>query len=107
MPSYIITGNCDDVLAKLKTTLKAHDAKFDANLQSQFKSTMTPRKPAAVAAPAPAPTPPRQPGPAFAAPAGKPAPATGSTTGTMLSSSRNADDSVRGRLRTSLRTTSR
>ena len=107
LPSYIITGNCDDALAKLNATLKAQDAKFEANLQSQFKSTMTQRKPAVVAPPASAPMPPRQPGSTFAAPAGKPASATGSLTGSLLSSSRNADDSVRGRLRTSLRTTPR
>ena len=103
VPSYIIKGECDDALAKLKTTLKAQDAKFDANLQSQFKSTMTPRKPAAVAPPAP--MPPHKPGAAYAAPMGNSATATGSMTGAMLSSKRDADDSVRGRLRSSLRST--
>ena len=104
MPSYIIKGDCDDACAKLKTTLKAQDAKFEATLQSQFKS---PAKPPRPFQPAPAPMPPRQPGPAFAALAGKPASATGSTTGSMLSSNRNSGDSVRGRLRTSLRSPSR
>ena len=104
MPSYIIKGDCDDACAKLKTTLKAQDAKFDANLQAQFKSPAAPaRKPVAAAPPAPA----RQPGPAYVAPAGKPTSATGSLTGSMLSSNRNSDDSLRGRLRTSLRSPSR
>jgi hypothetical protein len=110
--SFIIKGDCDDVLAKLKTTLKAQDAKFDANLQSQFKAPATPPrqfKPAPAPLPPrqfkPAPLPPRQPGAAVAAPAGKPASSTGSATGSLLSSSRNADDSVRGRLHTSQRST--
>jgi hypothetical protein len=111
VPSYIISGDCDDALAKLKSTLKAQDAKFEANLQSQFKSPAAPPRPFK---PAPAPTPPQKPGTApvltrkalaaFSAPAAKPT-STGSTTGSMLSSSRNTDDSVRGRLRTSLRST--
>ena len=111
MSSFIIKGDCDDALAKLKSTLKAQDAKFDANLQSQFKlPAAPPRKPVAAAQPAP----PQKPvaavppmlarKPVAAAPMGKPASATGSLTGSMLSS-RNTDDSVRGRLRTSLRST--
>jgi hypothetical protein len=105
LASYIITGECDDALAKLQTTLKAQDAKFEATLQSQFKSTaMPPRqfKPAPTPAAAPALT--RKTLAAFAASTAKPV-ATGSTTGSMLSSRRNDDDSVRGRLRTSLRST--
>ena len=114
MPSYIIKGDCDDALAKLKTTLKAQDAKFEATLQSQFKSPAAPPRPFKPA-PAPAPTPPQKAGAApaltrkslaaFSAPAAKPT-STGSTTGSMLSSKRDADDLVRGRLRTSLRSTS-
>ena len=111
MPSFIIKGDCDDALAKLKSTLKAQDAKFEASLQSQFN---VPAAPPRQVKPAPAP-PQQKPGAApvltrqaFAAssaPAAKPASSTGSTTGSMLSSSRNSDDSVRGRLRTSLRST--
>lgn len=109
MPSFIIKGDCDDALAKLKSTLKAQDAKFEATLQSQFKSPAAPPRPVK-----PAPAPPQKPvaavppmlarKPVAAAPAAKPT-STGSTTGPLLSSSRNTDDSVRGRLRTSLRTT--
>ncbi len=95
-------------LKKVKDVLKAQDAKFEANLQSQFNLPAVPPRPVKPApAPAPAPIPQRKPGTAYAAPAGKPASATGSSTGSMtgsmLSSSRNTDDSVRGRLRTSLR----
>ncbi len=102
MPSYIIKGECDDACAKLKTTLKAQDAKFEATLQSQFKSTQPPPR---KFQPAPAPMPQRQTGAAHVAPAGHAASVTGSTTGSMLSSKRGDDDSVRGRLRTSLRST--
>jgi len=112
--SYIIKGDCDDVLAKLKTTLKAQDAKFEATLQSQFNvPAAPPRKPVAAVQP----TPPQKPvaavppmlarKPMAAAPAGHSSSPTGSTTGSLLSSKRDSDDSVRGRLRTSLRSTSR
>jgi hypothetical protein len=108
VPGYIIKGDCDDACAKLKTTLKAQDAKFEATLQSQFKSPAKPPRPfqpAPMPQQKPAPMPSRNPGAAFVAPAGKPASSTGAATGSMLSSSRNTDDSVRGRLRTSLRST--
>jgi hypothetical protein len=100
VPSYIIKGDCDDACAKLKTTLKAQDAKFEAALQSQFKSPAKPPRPLQ-----PAPAPMHKPGAASVAPMGNSSSSTGSTTGSMLSSSRNTDDSVRGRLRTSLRST--
>ena len=110
MPSFIIKGDCDDALAKLKSTLKAQDAKFEATLQSQFNLPAAPPRPVKPApAPAPqqkpgtAPMPQHKPGAAYVAPMGNSASATGSTTGSMLSSKRDADDSVRGRLRTSLR----
>lgn len=110
MSNFIIKGDIDDACAKLKSALKAQDAKFEASLQSQFKSPAAPpRKPVAAAQPVP----PQKPvaavppmlarKPMAAAPTGKPASSTGATTGSMLSSSRNTDDSLRGRLRTSLR----
>lgn len=102
LANYIITGECDDVCAKLKTTLKAQDAKFDANLEAQFKSPATPPR---QFKPAPTSMPPRKPVAAVAAPTGKPTSSTGSLTGSMLSTNRNSDDSLRGRMRTSLRTT--
>ena len=66
MPSFIIKGDCDDALAKLKSTLKAQDAKFEATLQSQFNLPAAPPRPVK---PAPSPMPQRKPGAAYAAPA--------------------------------------
>lgn len=94
MPSYIITGNCDDACAKLKTTLRASDAGFDARLQATFK---TKAKPAA------------QPVMPQRAPARSAAPAReareGFGSGSSVSLTRRADDgsNMRSRLRGSLR----
>ena len=108
--SFIIKGDCDDALAKLKSTLKAQDAKFEATLQSQFKSAVAPPRqvqpaPVSQQKPGTAPVLTRKALAASSAPAAKPT-STGSTSGSMLSSKRSDDDSVRGRLRTSLRSTS-
>lgn len=85
MPTFTITGNnCDEVSAKLKATLEADNARFNANLNALFKSP-TPSKSAVETA---------RSGPLLG-----PAP----EAGCRLSSNRNDDDSLRGRMRTSLR----
>jgi len=85
LTSYTITGDCNDACAKPKATLEADNAKFNANLAAQFKSPlMPPRKPVAAA---------------FAA-------GPHSSAGSALSTNRNRDDSLRGRLRTTLRVSS-
>ena len=53
MASYIITGNCDDACDKLKNTLRASDAGFDANLQAAFKTKAKPAAKTVMAQPAP------------------------------------------------------
>ena len=97
VPGFVIRGECDDALATLKSTLKAQGATFDAVLQSQFKS---PAAPPRQAKPAPAP---QKPAAAYVATGHA---TTGSMTASMLSR-RDADDSVRGRLRTALRSSQR
>jgi hypothetical protein len=37
--NVIIKGDCDDAIAKLRGSLRANDAKFDAQLAAMFKST--------------------------------------------------------------------
>ena len=101
MASFIITGNCDDACAKLKNTLRASDAGFNATLEAAFQTKANPvAKP--VTKPVAAP-PARQP---VAAPAD---PRAGFGSGSSLSLTRNRDDSgsMRSRLRGSLRTTQR
>jgi hypothetical protein len=36
LTTFKITGDCDEVCAKLKTTLEANDAGFNANLNAMF-----------------------------------------------------------------------
>ena len=43
-------GDWDEACAKLKTTLQAQDAKFNAGLKAAFASPSAPAKPAAPAA---------------------------------------------------------
>lgn len=111
MATFIITGDCDDVCAKLKNTLRASDAGFDATLEAAFKTKTQPAarpvakaidKPAAKPMSAP-PMPARQP----VAPAADARGGFGS--GSPLSLTRNRDDSgnMRSRLRSSLRSTPR
>jgi len=101
--SFIITGNCDDVCARLKNTLRASDAGFDARLQATFKTNA--KQPAKPVSPPPAkpvsPPPARQ--RAAAAPAADARSGFGS--GASLSLTRRSDDAgnMRSRLRSSRR----
>ena len=88
LKGFIITGDCDEASAKLKATLDANDARFKASLDAMFK----------------APPPPHAPG--TAGTAGQAS--SGWSQGTSRSRGANReDDSLRGRMRTSLRSTSR
>lgn len=84
MTAFNITGNFDEVRAKLKATLDANDARFNANLKALFK-----------------PPPSRKP----AAPAAESHTSTGWALSTKHASNRDAAGSLNGRLRTSPRVT--
>jgi len=102
VPSYIITGNCDDACDKLKNTLRASDAGFDARLQATFKTTPKP------AAKTMMPQPQAQPKPqAFSARTAAPASdgRAGFGSGASLSLTRRNDDgsTMRSRLQSTRR----
>ena len=111
MASFIITGNCDDVCARLKNTLRASDAGFDARLQATFKTNA--KQPAKLVSPPPAkpvsppPAKPVSPPPARQRAAAAPAAdaRSGFGSGASLSLTRRSDDAgnMRSRLRSSRR----
>ena len=45
MSNFVIKGKCDDVIAKLKTTLAANDAQFNAKLNAIFQPAPAPKSP--------------------------------------------------------------
>lgn len=90
MATYTFTGSFDEVSAKLKASFDAQEADFNTSMKAMFK-------PAAPKAPAPAAPVPRL------RPLVGPAP----DAGCRLTTRRNDDDTLRGRMRSSLRSTSR
>ncbi|MBI4367697.1 MAG: hypothetical protein HY543_12880 [Deltaproteobacteria bacterium] len=50
LPAFVIKGDFEEASAKLKATLDANDARFNANLQTMFKPPPPKDKPAAPAA---------------------------------------------------------
>ena len=114
MAGYIITGNIDEACAKLKNTLQASDARFNAGLKAAFKTSERPVAKPISPPPSMAPRPseaPRQasaagPQPLRAADAEARA---GFGSGASLSLTRRTDGggNMRSRLRNSLRSTER
>jgi hypothetical protein len=81
----IIKGDCDEAIVKLRDTLRAHDAKFDAQVAAIFKPAAKPAAKRAAASK-----------PAAAAPAGK---AKGSAGWGSATSRKPSGGSMRSHLR--------